>query len=55
MSSNYFEESALVLTWSFLWAGFMTSPDVPLHIGAKCGDESDVILLLDQVCVTNYM
>ena len=30
----------------------MTSPDVPLRIGAKCGGESDSLLLLDQVCIT---
>ena len=47
--SSVKHDGLLVILMYFLLAGFMTSPDVPLHIGAKCGDESDVIVLLDQV------
>ena len=43
-----------MLIMPVMLVGFMTSPGVPLHIGVKCGDESNFVLLIDQVSVTNY-
>ena len=42
----------LALIMSFGLEGLMTSPDVPLHIGYKCGEESNSQVFIDQVSTT---